>query len=188
MTNNCNDCVYCEKNEGFWGDSHECLKKSVRVNPGDPACRDFIYKSKGNEYERSGCYITTIICDILGYSDNCEVLNILRDFRERALKSNMEDLAILQEYDQVGPIISERIKQDEKSISLAMELLQGFIIPCTISIKQGNKDEAVSIYKNMVNMLKVKYCLVGIDIDLNMDTPIEILGKGRIRTQQKNEC
>lgn len=185
MSDFCADCANLDRNDCKWEDRYYCLQKKQRVKMNDKACNYFIHMSNMPGFNRSGCYITTIICNILGYEDNCEVLQLLRDFRDNYLKRNEEFFTMLYEYDKIGPIISDKLISDIDSKRIAMELLQNFIIPCAQNIKVNNYDEAIFIYKNMVNMLKVKYNLIGIKLKLTNDIPLEDLGKGRIR-QKKN--
>ena len=66
-----------------------------------------------------------------------------------------------------------------------MEILRNFLIPCVNQIKENNFEQAIEIYKKMVLLLKLKYGLLGIPINLEASTPIEDLGKGRTRIQNQ---
>lgn len=188
MSDFCADCGNLDRNDCKWGDRYYCLHKKQRVKMNDKACNYFIHISNMPGFNRSGCYITTMICDILGYEDNCEVLQLLRNFRDNYLKVNEEFWSILYEYDQIGPIISGELKCDSESKMIAMELLQNFIIPCARNIKISNYNDAIVIYKNMVNILKVRYNLFGCQIEMKSDIPFEELGKGRIRQKKNTEA
>lgn len=181
MADFCGECALLDMEDCRYGDRYYCVKKRDRFKTTSPACSDFVNKGKKKEgYKRAGCYITTIVCTLLGYPDDCETLNLMRSFREDYLKMHNRYLPVLYEYDQIGPIISEKL-QEENDIRLAIFLLQGFILPCSIAYKSGRPKEALTIYQNMVNMLKNRYELTDIAIDLSVDTPLEVLGKGRIR-------
>lgn len=186
MADFCCECTFYESNKPpKWGNEHYCIKERKYYPPTKSACREFIKRDEKNGYQRAGCYITTIVCTIMGYDDNCELLQVLRNFRESYLKQFTEYLPLLIEYDQIGPVISNKLLQEENSKLAAIELLRNFLIPCANSIKIGNNDEAITIYKNMVTMLKIKYGLFNISIDYDIKTSIEELGKGRIRAQLK---
>ena len=48
----------------------------------DDSCKHYF---KRGDY-RSDCYITTIVCEILGYDDDCFVLNSLRNLRDNYIQ------------------------------------------------------------------------------------------------------
>lgn len=59
-----------------------------------------IYKS---HYGSSGsCFITTVLCNVLGLSDNHETLNTLRNFRDNILQKDGCYKEILQVYDSIS--------------------------------------------------------------------------------------
>lgn len=105
----------------------------------------------------SGCYITTIVCDILGFSDDCTTLMVLRKFRDNIMKHDNKYHSILEEYDRLGPRISECISKDMEKQELAQRLYNKYLIPTTQLINNHQYTEAVSCYKQMVNELKIKY-------------------------------
>lgn len=188
MTNLCGECTFYDiKGSTRWGNEHYCEKEGKFYPPTRSACRNFIKRENKDGYQRAGadCYITTIVCTIMGYQDNCELLQTLRNFREKYLKLDKSFWPILQEYDQVGPIISKKILDDNDSKIAAMEILRNFLIPCVKQIKENNFEQAIEIYKKMVLLLKLKYGLLGISINLEASTPIEDLGKGRTRIQNQ---
>jgi len=191
MADLCGSCIFLDPSDCKYGDRYYCQNKHVRVKVDDRACSEFrkVGNKNNSDYERAGCYITTIVCEILGYGDSCEVLDLLRSFREKVLKNDPAYYALLLEYDQVGPIIANRLRKDSEGKILAMELLRSFLVPCAKSIKGNLDGEAVSIYQNMVNFLKLKYCLVGYDVDSEMESKPDALGKGRVRfCPKKDEC
>lgn len=193
MEKKCSNCFHLNPGDEKWGGQHYCTKCKKYTEDSDH-CNDFldkeevlkkVNKSSGDGYQRAGCYITTIICEILGYPDDCEVLQVLRGFRENVLKMDASYLPILYEYDQVGPVIAEAIRMEAQNKRLAMELLQDFLIPCTLAIKSGSYDEAITIYTNMVNMLKSRFGLVDTVVDYSIEIPFEDLGKARCRISKQ---
>lgn len=187
MANYCSECaLYDIKGTPKWGDEHYCNKKGKYLKPTTPACSSFVKNNVKEGYQRAGCYITTIVCNILGYSDDCELLVVLRDFRENYLKQHEEYIPLLIEYDQIGPIISNNIMNDPDAKIAAIENTRNFLIPCVQAIKTGNLAEAIAIYKSMVLLLKLKYGLLRTPVDYTLEEPLETLGKGRIRTAPIN--
>lgn len=108
----------------------------------------------------SGCYITTIICNILGYDDNCGILNVLRDFRNTVLQPNPEYKSLLMEYDYLGPDIADCIEQEYKEThdeELWIQYYNFYLSPIANFILEDKKKEAVERYTEMVNSLKQYY-------------------------------
>lgn len=187
MANFCSECALYDSNgTPKWGDEHYCSKKGKYLKPTTSACSSFVKNNAKEGYQRAGCYITTIVCNILGYPDDCNLLVTLRDFRENYLKQNSEYLPLLIEYDQIGPIISDSIVNDPDAKITAIENTRNFLIPCVEAIKAGNLDKAIEIYKSLVLLLKLKYALLRTPIDYTISKPLETLGKGRIRTAPIN--
>lgn len=190
--NYCGQCKWIDdKNKSSWNDTYYCNKpyKGGYHSLTEYACSGFIPDPeklpKKGSYTPSGCYITTIICNILGYEDNCEVLTILRNFRDNILKQDPKYLTLLIEYDTVGPLISKGIQNEPNNYIFAIGLLEHFIIPCVNAIKNQNYDEAIAIYKNMVMYLHDEFSLPSITISSDTEYDFEALGKGRIRLQSK---
>lgn len=164
------DRYYCDKRGGY----HELTEKGCYSFMKDPE-----KGKKEGGYQPSGCYITTIVCEILGYDDDCELLTILRNFRDTYLKNNIEYLPILLEYDAIGPIISDNIAKRRDAYRLCLNILSNFLIPCAKDIQNGQYATAIEIYKNMVLKLKEDFTIEGISINENYD--INTVGKGRFR-------
>ena len=183
MANFCGECaLYDIKGTPKWGNEHYCNKKGKYYPPTRSACSDFIKNNVKEGYQKAGCYITTIVCNVLGYADDCFILTTLREFRENYLKQNPEYLPLLIEYDQIGPKISENILNEQDVYITALEIARNFLVPCVSAILDKLYDKAIDIYKNMVMYLKLKYQLIRTTVDYKVDTPIENLGKGRLRT------
>lgn len=185
MANYCSTCFHLDLEDCKYSEYY-CLHHKKRVKKNATACSDYVNEDKvksSGSYQRSGidCYITTIVCEILGYPDDAEVLQLLRGFRDNFLKLNAQFFPMLYEYDQVGPQIAEALRNDAQKKRIALALLQGFLLPCSIAVKAGNAQVAINIYTNMVNMLKEKYGLMSMAVDYSIQVPLEDLGKARNR-------
>lgn len=145
----CGGCTYYD----FQGDNYKgyCSWYKSYYYPGD-SC------SHQNPRETtSGCYITTIICDVLGFADNCMVLDKLRYFRNNVMQKDSKYNSILLEYDTVGPKIAyfiqeEYKKNDDKEIWI--QFYNFYLQPTANYIAEGNFDYAVGRYQEMVMALK----------------------------------
>ncbi len=191
MANYCGTCAWLDtsnKERYTSKNRYYCKKRGNYFELTDISCYNYINDpSKGiktGTYTPAGCYITTIICNILGYDDNCELLTTLRNFRDKYLKLNINYLPLLIEYDYIGPIISQKIYNAKDNYSLSLNLLKNFLLPCFKLIKDKNYEEAIKEYINMVNYLKEIFNIKEI-VPENYSYDLETVGKARIRTANK---
>lgn len=128
---------------------------------------------------QKNCYITTILCDRLGYDDQCDTLNTLREFRNCYLQKDEKYAPILYEYDIVGPKIAEELEMED--IEIIQGLYDGFIMPIVSEIKSKNYQEAVHDYITMTKCLEETY---GIDSILEVPKNYDYKngGHGRVKT------
>jgi hypothetical protein len=157
-------CAYMNR-RGY--NDYYCTKveHTVPYDTYDRYCTSYSYDNCPNyKYEKpsSGCYITTVTCDILGLEDKNIYLQTFRKFRKDYLQKTPETLGILEEYDFVGPIIAQRIMNDENKQQLASELLKNYIHPIAKNLLfefNGNYDYAIKSYAQMTKELIKKYNL-----------------------------
>lgn len=186
MTNYCGECAKFDKNQKeYWGDRYYCLEKCKYKEANEKACLDFIKKPESG-YTPSGCFITTIVCLKLGYQDNCDLLETLRFLRENYLKKSKAGREILQEYDIIGPVISQEIAKCPVIDSIV--LTQKYLLPCYDLIKQNRYENAIMVYTNMVKELKSRFYYAFIDahLDYTLESKEEDLGKARTRLKPAN--
>ena len=167
MNTNMHKC----KNDGGWKTATDYCDNHSRA--------EIKSTSNSGEFKQSGCYITTVICDILGYNDNCETLNMLRLFRENILKCDFKYTDLLLQYDLVGPEISNQLKTMEDNYEYSLKLYHSFLIPCVYAIKEGYVVEAVKIYKNMVTTLCETFNIELVSPKRDMEYDVRTLGKGK---------
>ncbi len=101
------------------------------------------------------CYLTTMICHILGYGDHCGVLETLRNFRNDVLQQDPQYADILYEYDTVGPQIAKKLEEEDKDFVL--DLYNGFILPIVSDIQEKRNNLAISRYIVMTKALEDCY-------------------------------
>ena len=81
-------CTYYRWNGDYWCDKNN---RSVNSDTYSRYCKGYYY-DECSVYKRDdsigGCFITTIVCDTLGKSDDDRVLNNLRYFRDNVLQKN----------------------------------------------------------------------------------------------------
>ena len=184
--NYCGECAWLDdNNKSHWDDAYYCNKpfKGGYHKLTEYACPYFIKDPKKSRntgsYTPAGCFMTTLVCNILGYDDNCKLLNILRNFRENYLKTKKEYISLLLEYDMIGPIICNNLQMLKDNKKYALNIRRDFLIPCVQSIKENDFDNAVLIYQNLVTKLKEEFNIGNIKLPTKYD--IENIGKGRIK-------
>ena len=162
-------CGFMKKIEGgfFSGDTYHCTKidNDVPYDTYNRYCTSYSYSDCPNyKYEEpsSGCYLTTITCDILGLPDNNLYLSTLRKFRKSYLQKHPETIQILEQYDFIGPLLAKRINNDKNKKQLALQLLKEYIRPIVdkMTLKfNGNYEWEINTYIQMTQMLIKKYGL-----------------------------
>lgn len=162
------ECIDCDeyyidlvKNNKFY-----CTKMKRYVKINEPSCNTYFIKRDKNrplESRRNSCYITTAVVDILGYEDNCKTLEDLRSFRDNYMKKHEKYLPLLKEYDIVGPLICEKLEQDENKQKIANFILNIFIKESLEAIKDKEYDAAIHTYENMTYYLMDIY-----DLDMSL--------------------
>jgi hypothetical protein len=154
----------------------------------------YYYPGDGCSHQRpressSSCYITTIICDVLGFSDDAGILNTLRGFRDNVMQKDSKYFKTLLEYDVVGPVIAKFIKEEYNNThddEMWIQFYNFYLSPTANLIKEEKYDEAVLRYKEMVESLKDYY---GIEKEVNIieDYDMSKGGHGKVKFLKKQE-
>ena len=177
----CNDCLKMDLSDRNRYDNNEayCNVYHRYININDRACcyEHFIYDENRRNNTSSGCYITTTMCNVLGFDDNCDYLNKLRNFRENYIKQDINLYPILFEYDIIGPSISKSIYNDPKKKKVCLCLFKNYIIPIVNLIDTSEYNDAICKYQEMTNNLKILY---GLNMEVKeYNYNIKTLGKAR---------
>jgi hypothetical protein len=175
----CKDCLNMNLNDRWYLDKSKawCSARREYYNPNDRACSNHFQNDEYRNPSNTGCYLTTIVCDNLGYADDCKVLNTLRDFRENIMKKNEKYQSLLYEYDIVGPMIADNIRNSLKPIDLSKFLYESYILNVEKAIEEEKYDLAVIIYSYMVGKLKQAFGMENIEIPYEK----QATGKGYLK-------
>lgn len=174
----CRECMKMDLKDRNRYDSNKayCTEYRKYYNPNSKACSGHFVYNESLE-DRSGCYITTAIVDILGLKDNTPYLEKLRNFRDNVMQKDENLKKILIEYDIVGPIISLNLLDDENKYEMSIDMLSNYIIPISFLLDMKKYNEAVIRYEMMVNNLINTYSIEKINVDENKINTKNI-GKG----------
>jgi hypothetical protein len=96
------------------------------------------------------CFITTACIRARNLDDNGEVLQLLRQFRDRYLKNTKRGDLEIQEYYQIAPKIVSRINQQANSKQIYNYLFHKMILPAVQFVKDLQFDKAHIHYHNCV--------------------------------------
>lgn len=156
-------CTYYEYKSGLFGGDYWCTKKDGQVDDNTyyKYCRDYSYDECPiyRHQESSGCFITTVACQILGLADQNPVLNNFRDFRDNILQKDPKYYDALKEYDVIGPVLADALVNDKERHAMAAGLYQHAILPIHQLIQKQEVDRAVEAYSVMTLMLVNYYGL-----------------------------
>lgn len=140
----CLDCRWLDTSDKKWGEYY-CQRNHYYVRADSPSCSHIDNKNGSS----SGCYLTTAMCNILGFEDDCTILNTLRNFRDDYMTNDDECKPLLEDYDTFGPEIAYRLDQYIEKELVADVMLQMYINPAVECINNDKYDDAVEIYKEM---------------------------------------
>ena len=162
-------CRFYSYESGFFSGGNTCsvtgTKERVTEDYYRRYCRyDYnrrdcpLYRKYG-PYESSGCFITTVVHNILGNPDNCKVLNDFRRFRDDILQKNPQYREGLKEYDGIGPTIACQIAHDKDAKDMADMTYQLDLLKVHKYYLQGEYDKAYLYYCKMTRDLISYYGL-----------------------------
>ncbi len=156
-------CKYYKYDSGFFGKGDTCsvsgeIEKIGSYYYNKYCRRDYnmkdcpLYKKYG-PYIPSLCFITTIVCNILGMEDNVSYLETLRNFRNNILQKDARYKDILATYDVVGPEISCKLAHDKNRLQICKNLFDLGILNVCKFLENGEQDKAIELYTDMTNLL-----------------------------------
>ena len=144
-------------------------------------CRQNMYDTSKSA-SSSGCYLTTMMCKLLGYKDDNYYLNKLRYFRDNVMKKNGEYIPLLITYDVIGPMISSKLEQDKYGKEIANVYFEKYITKSVEAIEEEKYQNAINIYIAMTDSLAERYGIntTFVKPDLK-DIEMKNLGHARVR-------
>lgn len=133
-------------------------------------------------YEIRSCYIAAMICNKLNLSDDCEVLNTLRDFKNNVMQRDYKYCVLLFESDIIEPKIAKMINDDKDTEYETWQMIYNCYLLQTANLIEGGKyDQAVFMYKRMINVLKDHYRINESIDEIIMNFDFTQGGHGRVK-------
>lgn len=160
-------CPFYTFKNGFLSGDYWCNVTNQSVNDDIyyRYCRNYdydicpVYKKQNNS--SSTCYLTTIVCSILGKKDDDQVLNTMRSFRDNVMQKQEEYFDKLLDYDNVGPILSYKLFTDKDNKVISELLYEDVLTPISQDINKKEYDKAVEKYEimtlSLINYYRLKH-------------------------------
>jgi hypothetical protein len=100
----------------------------------------------------SGCFISTACVEACELPDDCEVLQVLRHWRDTYLVSRAGGAEMLHDYYLTAPAVVSRIAARSDAHDIWKEVYQNLLLAVD-HIKQGNNDDALAVYVSTAKSL-----------------------------------
>lgn len=100
-----------------------------------------------------GCFITTAICEHMMKPDDCEELEVLRDFRDSWMMNHGKSKEIA-EYYRIAPLIVKAIDTHQAKDLILGFMYLSYIKPAVESIKNQEFEVAYNTYVQLFNYAK----------------------------------
>lgn len=98
-----------------------------------------------------GCFITEATMAGLGVQDDeAEPLKVLRFFRDEILAKTPQGQAMIQEYEDIAPLVVEAVESRPDAMEIFKKLYTDFIAPAVEAIKAQDFPGALQIYAAMI--------------------------------------
>lgn len=105
----------------------------------------------------SFCFITTVVCEYFGKSDDCAELNTLRNYRDTWLKNQPDGQTLIEEYYNNAPIIVSKMKTSEQFEWYCHYLWNDYIQPCLRFIEKGELEHCKNQYIEMFRYMQSEF-------------------------------
>lgn len=121
--------------------------------------RDGYSSPKNNNSSGSNgsfCFISTVICEYLGKSDDCAELNILRNYRDNWLRNQPEGQQLIVEYYNNAPLIVSRLKASDNYESHCQYLWDNYLQPCIYFVENKQYESCKKLYIEMYHYIETE--------------------------------
>ena len=108
-------------------------------------------KGDTSEGDDGFCFITTAICISTGLGDDCEILQILRNYRDNYLANLPTGPQEIQLYYEIAPQIVKHINHLPSRLLIWRNALDNYILPAVNAIQNNQLETAYFIYVSMIN-------------------------------------
>ena len=125
------------------------------ANAGNSVAKEWLKELK--EGKKSGCFITTAVCDTFGKPDDCYELNMFRNFRDNWLKQQADGRKLINEYYTIAPQIVSAINALPDANLIYQQIWNKYLTKCLYFIENNKNVACKEKYMEMVENLAKKY-------------------------------
>jgi hypothetical protein len=113
----------------------------------------------------AGCFLTTAAVEHMGHTDNGQLLNTLRDFRDTYMRKNKEASKDVAWYYENAPKIVKALDDHPDAKKIYRKMYNRFIMPSYLAIKMGKDEVAYGLYKKGINFARQEAGIKNEDIE-----------------------
>ena len=125
-----------------------------------PSCRENKknnYNNRDNRNNGTFCFISTVLCEYFGKSDDCIELNILREYRDEWLRKQSGGVEFITKYYNTAPLMVSKLKASDRYEEHCQYMWQNYLQPCLKFIEQKRfetcKDKYIEMYEYLESIL-----------------------------------
>jgi hypothetical protein len=103
------------------------------------------------------CWITTAVCETMGWGDQCDELITLRSFRDGYMKETPERSGLVDDYYKLMADILPKVKRDPNRSHYGRTLYYRYVHPAVLAVKAKDYAMALTLYESMVLEVRGRY-------------------------------
>jgi hypothetical protein len=132
-------------------------ENDVKPGPGEARKAVQILEDETADAASSRCFITTACVRARGMADDCEILTLLRGFRDGYMMTTPASEEMVADYYNVAPRIVAAIDATSEPEPI-YDAIYEILVDCAEGIKNEAFEDALDTYKGMVTDLTDRYC------------------------------
>lgn len=114
-----------------------------------------------------GCFLTSTTCRVMGFPDDCDVLQAYRRYRDEILLQDAPGKDLVKQYYKIAPEIVDRIEAEPDPMSIYRSMWEQFLVPGYELLLEKRHEEARSLYIQLVTTLLNRFSM---EISLEVPT------------------
>jgi len=119
--------------------------------PGDPYGIEYL---AWPESMMGNCYLTTAICAVLGKSDSCHELQVLREYRDTYIRARSDGEQLIRRYYSHAPRVLAHVLTRSDGPAFLRSLYERYVEPCVALIERGQNAPALELYRQMLDFVE----------------------------------
>jgi hypothetical protein len=119
--------------------------------------REAVQISEGKIADAAACFITNACVRGRGMADDCEILTVIREFRDGHMMTAPAEKEMVAHYYEVAPRIVAAIDAEVEPEPV-YDAIYEMLVDWVESIKKEAFEDGLDTYKNMISDLTDRYC------------------------------